>query len=128
MNSVKPYLLKALHQWISDNGLTPQIIVEERGDELRVPPGIGNDGKIILNISHDATANLQMDDDYITFNARFSGQSRALLIPVGLVMAIYARENGKGMMFEVEEGDDGDDDGDNGPDPKPKKPNLKLVE
>ncbi len=102
MTSVKPYFIQALHEWISDNGLTPLAVVDALYKGIRVPDSAIEDGKIVLNISYEAAQNLQMDDELLTFNARFSGVSHALIIPMEAVSAIYARENGKGMMFEVE--------------------------
>ena len=133
MTSVKPYFIKALHEWISDNGLTPLAVVDAKYPGIRVPDGVIEDGKVVLNISTDATQNLHMDDELLTFNARFSGVSHAIIIPMEAVSAIYARENGKGMMFDVDDNDDLDtgDDTDEG-DGKPKagksKPHLKLVD
>lgn len=105
MTSVKPYFIQALHEWISDNGLTPLAVVDASYAGIRVPNGAIEDGKIVLNISYDAAENLQMDDELLTFNARFTGVSHAIIIPMEAVSAIYARENGKGMMFDVEQED-----------------------
>ena len=105
MTSVKPYFIQALHEWISDNGLTPLAVVDASYAGIRVPDGVIEDGKIVLNISYDAAENLQMDDELLTFNARFTGVSHAIFIPMEAVSAIYARENGKGMMFDVEHED-----------------------
>jgi len=104
MTSVKPYFIQALHEWISDNDLTPLAVVDASFTGIRVPEGIVEDGKIVLNISYQATENLQMDDELLTFNARFSGVSNVIVIPMEAVSAVYARENGKGMMFDVEHG------------------------
>ena len=105
MTSVKPYFIQALHEWISDNGLTPLAVVDASYEGIRVPDGVIEDGKIVLNISYDAAENLQMDDELLTFNARFTGVSHAIIVPMEAVSAIYARENGKGMMFDVEHED-----------------------
>lgn len=102
MSSVKPYFVKALHEWISDNHLTPLVVVDASFEGVRVPENVIEDGKVVLNISYDAAQNLQMDDELLTFNARFSGNSQAIIVPMESVSAIYARENGKGMMFDVE--------------------------
>jgi len=102
MTSVKPYFIKALHEWITDNGLTPLIVVDAGFEGIRVPDGVIEDGKVVLNVSYDASQNLVMDDELVTFNARFSGVSHAIIIPMEAISAIYARENGKGMMFDVE--------------------------
>jgi len=137
MTSVKPYFIKALHEWISDNGLTPLIVVDAGYEGVRVPDGVVEDGKVVLNISYDASQNLVMDDELVTFNARFSGTSHAIIIPMEAVSAIYARENGKGMMFDVEPMAASDDPDERETDkPSPDKPNksgkskshLKLVD
>ncbi|WP_179952106.1 ClpXP protease specificity-enhancing factor [Marinicella rhabdoformis] len=102
MTPVKPYFIQALHQWISDNGLTPLIVVDANFEGLRVPPGIDDEGKITLNVSWGATDHLNMDEELMTFSARFSGRSQALIVPMESIISIFARENSKGMVFEVE--------------------------
>ncbi len=98
--STKPYLLRALYEWCTDNGFTPYIVVAVDA-RTRVPMEFVKDGEIVLNISFEATGNLKMDNQLITFKARFGGIARELEIPVDNVSAIYARENGQGMAFEV---------------------------
>lgn len=98
--STKPYLLRALYEWCTDNGFTPYIVVSVDA-YTRVPMEFVKNGEIVLNISFEATGNLKMDNDLITFKARFGGVSRSIEIPVENVSAIYARENGQGMAFEV---------------------------
>lgn len=98
--STQPYLLRALHEWCTDNGLTPFIAVKVDGS-VRVPPEFVRNGEIVLNISYDATSKLQLGNEYIEFQARFGGVLRHILVPVNRVMAIYARENGQGMAFAV---------------------------
>ena len=98
--STKPYLLRALYEWCTDNGFTPYIVVSVDA-YTRVPMEFVKNGEIVLNISFEATGNLKMDNDLITFKARFGGVSRSIEIPVDNVSAIYARENGQGMAFEV---------------------------
>lgn len=100
--STKPYLLRAIWEWCSDNGLTPYLAVSV-DDFTRVPREFVRDGQIVLNIGSVAASKLQMGNDYIEFHARFNGVARALSVPVGRVLAIYARENGVGMSFEIEE-------------------------
>ena len=96
--STRPYMLRALLEWCTDNGLTPHIAV--RVDKsTQVPMEFVRDGQIVLNISYDATSALQLGNDYIEFKARFGGQPRDIVVPVGRVVAIYARENGQGMAF-----------------------------
>jgi stringent starvation protein B len=98
--STKPYLLRAIYEWCTDNGFTPYLAVMVDGS-TRVPPQFVKNGEIVLNISFDATSSLKMDNDSIHFNARFGGVSREIYVPVDNVIAIYARENGQGMAFEV---------------------------
>ena len=97
-NSTRPYLIRALHEWCSDNGFTPHVAVKV-DDSVQVPREYVNDGEIVLNIALDATSSLQLGNDFIEFKARFGGQPRDILVPVGRVIAIYARENGQGMAF-----------------------------
>jgi stringent starvation protein B len=131
MTSVKPYFIKALHEWITDNGLTPLVVVDATFPGVVVPESVVEDGKVVLNVSYDATQNLQMDDELLTLNARFTGVSHALIVPMESISAIYARENGKGMMFDIEHENQSDEEGQsesikkNGPD---KKSHLKLVD
>ncbi|WP_291993361.1 ClpXP protease specificity-enhancing factor [Candidatus Accumulibacter sp. ACC003] len=117
--STKPYLIRAIHQWCTDNNFTPYlaVLVDAR---TRVPMEHVRDGQIVLNVGYEATSRLELANDLISFQARFGGVARDLLIPIGNVSAIYARENGSGMAFEPESasaavastdatGDDGDD-------------------
>ena len=131
MTSSRPYLVRAMYQWIVDNGLTPHILVDATADNVMVPEQHVQDGKIVLNIAPMAIQGLTLGDDDITFSARFSGKSQSLFIPVQAVLAVYARENGQGMMFSEDEGEDyppagsPDDDGD--PDPDKPRPSLRVV-
>ncbi|MBL4661433.1 MAG: ClpXP protease specificity-enhancing factor [Alcanivoracaceae bacterium] len=99
MNSSKPYIIRALHEWISDNNCTPLVLVSSKHEDVQIPTGIDEEGKVVLNISYGATKNLEIIDEGILFDARFSGRSQNLFVPVGSILAIYARENGQGMMF-----------------------------
>lgn len=99
MTSSKPYLLRALHEWIIDNGLTPHLIVDANAPDVEVPDQAIQDGRVVLNVSPSATRSLQLDNDYVSFHARFSGVGRELWLPMAAILAIYARENGQGMMF-----------------------------
>ena len=103
MTSNKPYLLRGLYDWICDNLLTPYLLVDATGDDLSIPFEFVEDGKIILNISPSAVRDLDLSNDYINFKARFSGQSMNVYFPVNAVLAIYAKENGRGMIFQEEE-------------------------
>ena len=100
--STKPYMIRALHEWCTDNGYTPQIVVRVDPNTM-VPPAHIRDGQITLNIGVMATKGLVMGNDTIEFQARFNGVTENLYIPVGAVTALYARETGAGMGFEVEE-------------------------
>lgn len=109
--STKPYLLRALYEWCTDNGYTPHIAVRV-DNSTRVPRQFVRDGEIVLNISFEATSQLQMGNEWIEFTARFSGKAHKLEIPVANVLAIYARENGQGMAFQVDAvAEDGPDSG-----------------
>ena len=96
--STRPYLIRALYEWCTDNGLTPYVAVRVDGS-VQVPREYVKDGEIVLNISFDATSSLQLGNDFIEFKARFGGKPREILVPIGRVTAIYARENGQGMAF-----------------------------
>lgn len=99
--STKPYLLRAIWEWCCDNGFTPHIAVEV-DERTRVPREFVRDGQIVLNLGPDATKSLLIGNDFIDFQARFGGVARDLSVPVARVSAIYARENGAGMAFEVD--------------------------
>lgn len=98
--STKPYLMRAIYEWCSDNGYTPYLAVMV-DSSTQVPMQFVRDGQIVLNISHGATKGLKMDNDAIRFGARFGGVAREVYIPVENVIAIYASENGQGMAFEA---------------------------
>ena len=99
-HSTRPYLIRGLYEWCTDNGFTPfiAVLVDER---VRVPNEFVKDGEIVLNISFDATSALKLGNDYIEFKGRFGGVARDILVPVDRVLAIYARENGQGMAFPL---------------------------
>jgi stringent starvation protein B len=129
--STKPYLIRALYEWCTDAGHTPQLLVAVDG-RTRVPPGFVKDGQIVLNISAGATRNLTMDNDWIQFSSRFGGVSHEISIPVDRVMAIFARENGQGLHFEpvdtLEPPDQAPSTQPDEPPPPPKgRPSLKVV-
>lgn len=107
--STKPYLLRAIYEWCTDNGYTPYVAVLVDG-ATKVPMEHVKDGEIVLNISFTATNALRMDNDVIHFQARFNGVARDIIIPVGNVLAIYARENGQGMAFEATPASESDHD------------------
>jgi stringent starvation protein B len=98
--STRPYLIRALYEWCTDNGLTPYVAVLV-DDSVRVPNEYVKDGEIVLNISFDATSALKLGNEFIEFKARFSGTAREIMVPISRVIAIYARENGQGMSFPM---------------------------
>ncbi|WP_028603261.1 ClpXP protease specificity-enhancing factor [Ottowia thiooxydans] len=98
--STRPYLIRALYEWCTDNGLTPYIavVVDER---VQVPREFVQNGEIVLNISFDATSSLKLGNDFVEFKARFGGVAREIIVPMDRIIAIYARENGQGMAFPI---------------------------
>lgn len=99
MTSQRPYLLRAIYEWIVDNGMTPHVLVDARRPGVSVPPSTIRDGQVVLNIAERAVGQLRMDNDLIAFNARFGGVSHAVFVPIDAVLAIYARETGMGMAL-----------------------------
>lgn len=125
--SMKPYLLRAVHQWCTDGGFTPYLAVAVSGDRIRVPMEYVKDNEIVLNVSYNATRDLHIENDYITFSARFNGIPQDIVVPVGNVIALFARENGMGMNFDPEIGDDQPPPAPE-PDNRPKgRPKLQVV-
>ena len=109
MTSHRPYLLRALYEWIADNGMTPHLLVDATRPHVQVPTHAVKDGRIVLNVAERAVAGLQMTNDVIRFSARFGGVSHSVSVPVAAVLAIYARETGQGMALPedvVTEGDE----------------------
>lgn len=103
--STRPYLIRALHEWALDSGLTPQIAVDATQPGVQVPAGFVRDGQIVLNIHPQSVHQLELGNDTISFFGRFGGKSEPVVIPVRAVLAVYARENGRGIQFPaVEEG------------------------
>ncbi|WP_312046369.1 ClpXP protease specificity-enhancing factor [Erwinia sp.] len=98
----RPYLLRAFYEWLLDNQLTPHLVVDINLPGVLVPLEYARDGQIVLNIAPRAVGNLELGNDEVTFNARFGGVPRQVSVPLAAVMAIYARENGAGTMFEPE--------------------------
>lgn len=115
MSSNRPYLLRAIYDWISDNNLTPYVLVDAGFAGVRVPPQVVKNGQVVLNLAMRAVGNLDLGNEWISFQARFSGVSQSIHIPVQAVLALYAQENGQGMMFPA------DGDGDT-PSPPPSAP------
>ena len=123
MTSNKPYLIRAIHDWIIDNNLTPYLLVNAAYPKIQVPMNYVKDGKIILNISLQACRGLLIDNENIVFAARFDGHTEQICFPPAAVIAIYAQENGKGMEFGIEIEPLSENDGKT----KTKKPLLTLV-
>ncbi|HZJ94637.1 MAG TPA: ClpXP protease specificity-enhancing factor [Thiopseudomonas sp.] len=101
MNSSRPYILRALHEWIVDNQCTPHLLVDASYPKVKVPPGYTENGQIVLNTSPAAVRYLEIDNQAVSFEALFSGAPFSLYIPIEAVLAIYARENGQGMFFDA---------------------------
>lgn len=141
MNSSRPYLVRALYEWIVDNDCTPHILVNAEYRAVQVPEGFATDGQVVLNVSPTAVRHLHMDNEAVSFEGRFSGVAHTLYVPVGAIMGIYARENGQGMVFDPEvpsleddeldmeeEGLDDDQPPPGGQPPRPSgRPSLKVV-
>ena len=141
MNSSRPYLVRALYEWIVDNDCTPHMLVNAEYPKVQVPDGFATDGQIVLNTSPSAVRSLHMDNDAVSFEGRFGGVPHSLFVPIAAVLGIYARENGQGMVFELESpleeealeddavqpDDDGPPEGGGQP-PRPSgRPSLKVV-
>ncbi|WP_126453478.1 ClpXP protease specificity-enhancing factor [Sulfuriflexus mobilis] len=127
MNSSRPYLIRALYEWIVDNGMTPYVLVDAMAEGVRVPEQFIEDGKIVLNINPSATQALTLGNEFIEFSARFSGAEMLVSVPTMAVLAIYARENGQGMMFAEEEGGEPSPTSPGEGPEEGKKPTLTLV-
>lgn len=126
MTPLKPYLIRAIYDWILDNNLTPHLLVNAEDPNALLPQQFVQDGRIILNIRPAAVEALSLGNEAIEFNTRFSGKSTYINAPISAIMAIYAKENGKGMVFEIE---DSQNDQPPPPPEKPKKakPALRVV-
>lgn len=137
MNSSRPYIMRALYEWIVDNGCTPYLLVDATRPAVEVPQQYVKDGQIVLNVSPSAVIELQIGNEWISFNGRFGGSPTDVLVPVGSVIGIYARENGQGMVFEPEDPPPPEGPDDKGPAPGPGdrngprngggRPSLKVV-
>jgi len=102
MTSYRPYLMRALYEWIADNDMTPHILVDAGVAGVRVPKHTIADGRVVLNIAERAVARLQMDNERISFSARFGGALHQVIVPIDAVLAIYARETGQGMALPAD--------------------------
>jgi stringent starvation protein B len=125
MTPLKPYLIRSIYEWIIDNDLTPYLLVDAENSHAILPSQLIEDGKILLNVRPEAIQGLTLGNQEIDFNARFSGKPMHIVVPIVAVMAIYAKENGKGMIFDQE-----DDEVDETPPPEskpPTRPTLRIV-
>ncbi|MBJ7574813.1 ClpXP protease specificity-enhancing factor [Luteimonas sp. MC1828] len=116
MTSHRPYLLRALYEWIADNGMTPHLLVDAMQAGVRVPAHTVKEGRVVLNVADRAVSRLEMDNDAVRFTARFGGVSHPVLVPISAILAIYARETGQGMALPEDvtgtpPPDDADDNG-----------------
>ena len=129
LTSRRPYLLRAMHEWMTDNGQTPHLVVDVAIDGVVVPRQYVRDGKIVLNASYTATAGLMIKNDWVTFGARFDGKSYDVSFPVQAVLAIYSRESSHGMIFADEEaGAESKAPATKPPaDDEPRRPKLKII-
>lgn len=105
MTSNRPYLIRAVHEWICDNGMTPYLLVDASVAGVRVPPSAVKEGRVVLNVATRAVSQLDLGNHVIRFLARFSGVSQQIEVPVAAVQAIYAQETGQGMMMPQEQGE-----------------------
>jgi stringent starvation protein B len=112
----RPYLLRAMHQWVTDSKHTPHVIIDAERPGVTVPRAFVKDGKIVLNLSFTATQNLHLGNEWIEFGARFAGVVHFIRVPISAVLGIYARETGEGMVFS---------DQDLGPEPPPPQPSTE---
>ena len=121
--SRRPYLVRAMHEWMTDNNQTPHLVVDAGVAGAELPRAYVRDGRITLNVSWQATQSLKLGNDWIEFSARFGGVPQQVRVPVAAVLGIYARETGQGMLFQ--------DDGDAPPPPEPddsgSRPRLRVV-
>lgn len=127
--SRRPYLLRAMHEWITDNQQTPHVVVDAELEGVEVPRQYVKDGKIVLNVSHPATKSLQLGNEWLEFSARFGGVTRLVRVPMKAVLGIYARETGQGMIFSDDDTTPeppGGKPSSPGPD-EPKRSHLKVV-
>ena len=127
MTSNRPYLMRALYEWISDNDLTPYLLVDATAEGVRVPPGAAKDGRVVLNIAARAVTQFEISNDCVRFLARFGGVSQSIFVPMAAVLAVYAQENGQGMMFAAENAPTEPPPSGPQPDESPKRPHLRVI-
>ena len=127
MTSSRPYIMRALYEWIVDNDCTPYVLVDASVEGVMVPQQFVKDEQIVLNISPDAVVELSITNQAVSFNGRFGGVATDVYVPIPAVVGIYARENGQGMVFEPEEGVEPPDDTPPEPGKPDRRPRLKIV-
>lgn len=127
MNSSRPYIMRALYEWIVDNECTPYVLVDASIADVMVPRQFVKDNQIVLNISPDAVMDLNITNQAVSFNGRFGGVATDVFVPILAVVGIYARENGQGMVFDPEEAVEPPDDTPPKTDRVEKRPALKIV-
>jgi len=127
MTSSRPYIMRALYEWIVDNDCTPYVLVDATMAEVMVPQQFVKDGQIVLNISPSAVMDLTVSNESMSFNGRFGGVATDVYVPVSAIVGIYARENGQGMVFEPEESPEPPDETPPDPDKPDGRPSLKIV-
>jgi len=127
MNSSRPYIMRALYEWIVDNDFTPYILVDASMADVMVPQQFVKEGQIVLNISPDAVVDLSISNQAVAFNGRFGGVATDVFVPISAVVGIYARENGQGMVFDPEEVVSPPDDSPPEPGKPERRPSLKIV-
>lgn len=131
MTSNRPYLVRAMYEWIADNGLTPYLLVDAAVEGVNVPAQAVKDGRVVLNIAGRAVAQLELGNDEVRFMARFSGVSQSVRVPVAAILAIYAQETGQGMMLPQGEEEGAPPPPSGGPgeggDEPPKRSHLRVV-
>lgn len=126
MTPSRPYLVRAIYEWLNDNNLTPHVLVDATRDGVQVPTAFVQEGRIVLNIAPGAVRDLFIHNDRLSFSARFGGVPMLVDAPMAAVLAIYARENGQGMFFDEDEDFPPDDGGGNEP-PEPEKPTRPAL-
>lgn len=124
----RPYLLRAFYEWLLDNDLTPHVVVDISLPDVQVPLEYARDGQIVLNIAPRAVGNLQLTNDSVSFSARFGGVPRQVYVPMAAVLAIYARENGAGTMFEPEAGYEENAESHNDDDESTSEPLMQVID
>lgn len=127
MTSNRPYLLRAIHEWINDNGLTPHLLFEADAPGVHVPQSAIKDGRVVLSIAPRAVARFEIGLDSVRFMARFGGVSHPIEVPMAALLAIYAQENGQGMMFPAEQAGVAPPPEAPEPEPAPPRPRLRVV-